>query len=234
MKGEIESLISKSKRKKKIIKIAQLLLLIFLLLLLILYIVLGIIYNSGSFTITLDRNLHFERGIIIYDDPNYKVFRTELYAEVVEHLDNICYKWLPNDLHDHEGGSHNGDNYIAYTFYVENIGVDVVNYWTELYIVDVVKHIDDAIRIRVYKDDEEYKTYAKLSKRGEPEPHTVPFEYDERVFIRQIKDFKPGDINKYTVVIWIEGTDPECTDNILGGSIKIQQDFNAEILEKEI
>jgi hypothetical protein len=27
----------------------------------------------------------------------------------------------------------------------------------------------------------------------------------------------PGDIHKYTVVIWLEGDDPDCTDDLIGG-----------------
>ena len=44
-------------------------------------------------------------------------------------------------------------------------------------------------------------------------------------------DFKPGDIDKYTIVLWIEGSDPECNDNILGGEIKISMNFVSEHTE---
>ena len=33
------------------------------------------------------------------------------------------------------------------------------------------------------------------------------------------EDFKVGDIDKYTVVIFIEGNDEECTDALIGGEI---------------
>ena len=67
------------------------LLIVFFLILLISYFVIGIIYNSGNFSITLDKNLYFDKGLIIYDDPNYKVYRTELYAEAPKSFDNISY-----------------------------------------------------------------------------------------------------------------------------------------------
>ena len=38
--------------------------------------------------------------------------------------------------------------------------------------------------------------------------------------------FKPGDISKITVVIWIEGNDPDCTDDILGGEFKVDMVMN--------
>jgi hypothetical protein len=220
------------KRKKKIVKYAKVILLILLLLLVIIYAVMFIFFGRGSFTIRLDRNLHFERGIIIYDDPEYKVFRAELLAEPVDHLDNIAYKWLPDDLDQYKGGSHNGENYIAYTFYVENLGDYVADYWSEITIDEVFKNVDEAIRIRVYRNGQ-YKTYGKIGKSGEPERDTIPFVDEELVVREHIVNFKPNDINKYTVVIWIEGTDPECTDNILNGEIKISMSFNSEIIEKE-
>ena len=46
-----------------------------------------------------------------------------------------------------------------------------------------------------------------------------------------VENFKPGDINKYTVVVWIEGTDPDCTDNILGGEFKAYMNFSSEDAE---
>ncbi len=231
MNGEITLSANKVKRRKKIKKNTKLILLILLLLLLILYVVVGIVYNSGNFSVTLDKNLYLERSIIVYDDPDYKVFRTELYARTIPHLDNISYKWLPDDLNDHPGGSHNGENYVVYTFFVENLGANVSDYWTEIIIDDVIKNVDEAIRIRVYKNGEAV-TYAKVARNGEPEPNTVAFQSDDLVVRSHIESFKPGDIDKYTIIIWLEGSDPECTDNILGGEIKVHMDFKSEIVEK--
>ena len=41
-----------------------------------------------------------------------------------------------------------------------------------------------------------------------------------------VNGFKPGDITKITVVIWLEGNDPDCTDNILGGQFKLDMIFD--------
>lgn len=230
MNGEIILSASKVKRKKKIIKIAKIALLTFILLLLVLYVVVGIVYGSGNFSITLDKNLFLKNGIIIYDDPNYKVYRTELNAKAVEEFDNISYKWIPADVDNSEGGSHNGDNYVAYTFFVENVGENVADYWTEIIIDDAIKDVDEAVRLRVYKNGEQ-TTYAKASKNGKPEKDTTAFKTDTEIVLDHIENFKPGDKDKYTVVLWLEGNDPECTDNILGGEIKIHMAFNSENVE---
>ena len=210
--GRMESKINlsskKLKREKRTKKILRIILLIILLILLISYFVIGIIYNKGNFTITLDRNLYFDRGLIIYDDPEYKVYRSELYAEAPQTFENISHQWLPDDLDDQGGGSHNGDNYLAYTFYIENTGSEIADYWSEVVIDDVIKDVDEAVRIRIYRNGEEV-TYAKASYDG-----------------------TPGELDRYTIVLWIEGTDPECTDNILGGEFKVHMDFNSEYLDE--
>ena len=226
MNGEIEVKVSKLRRKKRIVKIVKITVLIVLLILLLAYIIMNIIYNNGNFSITLDKNLYFKKGIVIYDDPDYKVFWTELYAQAVDYFDNISYRWLPDNL-DQVNSSHNGDNYVAYTFYIENTGTDTSDYWSQVIIDDVIKNVDTAVRIRLYKNGE-YVTYAKIGLNGQPERDTIPFHDDTLITYDHRENFQPGDIDKYTVVMWVEGTDPDCTDNILGGEIKIHMEFNSE------
>ena len=232
MAKENKQHVKKYMLEKKIKKIIFIVLLLIFLILLILYYTIGIIYNSGNFSVTLDRNLYFDKGLIIYDDKNYKVYRSELLAPAPESFDNISYKWLPADIDKHEGGSHNGDNYLAYTFYVENTGTDVSDYWNEVVIEDVIKNVDEAVRVRIYKNGE-YVTYAKIGTDNQPEPNTVAFKSDEIISLQHTANFKPGDIDKYTIVLWVEGTDPECTDNILGGEFKVHMTFNSEHVDEE-
>lgn len=230
MKSKVKLSASKVKQEKKTNKIFRIVLILIILILLILYFVIGIIYNRGNFSITLDKDLYFESGLMIYDDPEYKVYRSELLAPAPDTFDSMSYKWLPDNLGEEKLGTHNGDNYLAYTFLIENTGDKEVNYISRVVIEDVIKNVDEAVRIRVYKGNE-YVTYAKLSNTGEPEEDTVPFLEDKLVMEEHVENFKPGDINKYTVVMWIEGTDPDCTDNILGGEFKAYMNFSSEDAE---
>ena len=230
MKKELKLSSKKMQKEKKLKRNLRIALIIIFFILLLLYFVVGIIYNNGNFSISLDRNLYFDKGLIIYDDPSYKVYRTELYAEAPKTFDDISYKWLPSDISEHSGGSHNGNNYLAYTFYIENQGEEIADYWSEVVIEDVIKNVDDAVRVRIYKNDE-YVTYAKMGSDGGPEPNTVAFQEENLVVREHTENFKPGDIDKYTIVLWIEGSDPECTDNILGGEFKVSMQFNSEYVE---
>ena len=136
----------------------------------------------------------------------------------------------PDNLDDSTGGSHNGSEYLAYTFFVENVGDEITSYWSELFITDVIKKIDSAVRIRVYRNGQPV-TYAKKASNGRNEPDTIPFEEEKLVARNKVDNFKPGDIDKYTIVIWVEGSDPECTDDILGGEFSVYMDFNSEYVE---
>lgn len=224
MESKLIKTTDKLKKEKKLKKKFKLVVILLLLLLLILYFVMGIVYNNGNFSITLDKNLYLDNGIIIYDDFQYKVYRTELLAKAPETFNSIKEIWLPEEIKDYEGGSHNGDSYLVYTFYIENTGDEIASYTREVIIDDVIKDVDAAIRVRIYKNGE-YLTYAKLSSEGEVEPNTVPFVDDKIIMSEDVTNFKPNDIDKYTIVLWIEGEDPDCTDNILGGEFKVRMNF---------
>ncbi len=222
--------IEKVRRDKKLLKIAKLVLVIIILAILFSYMIIGFIYNSGNFTITLDDKLYYERGLVIYDDPNYKTYRAELLAETIGAFDNTTELMIERTLTESEGGSHNGDNYIAYTFYIENTGTLATDYYSEIVIEDVIKNVDEAVRIKVIKNDESI-TYAKASSSGAPEEGTTAFISEKTIAFDHQEDFAPGAINKYTIIIWIEGKDPETTNNIIDGEINLKMQFNSEIVE---
>lgn len=54
---------------------------------------------------------------------------------------------------------------------------------------------------------------------------TIPFEANDMVCTGLRKGIKPGEYDKYTAVIWAEGEDPECVDDILGGYIELTMKF---------
>lgn len=62
-----------------------------------------------------------------------------LKVDQLEFVDNISINWIPSNIDEMGEGTHNGDNYIAYTFYIENKGADTINYWYTIQVDDVVK-----------------------------------------------------------------------------------------------
>lgn len=223
----------KLKKRKKRTKVARIVVLVLIILLTLTYFVLGIIYNGGRFTITLDHNFSLESGITLYESLNNRSKTTRLYANNMDFMDNISIKWLDPNIDNEKDGAHNGDNYIAYTFYVANEGKEELNYWSELYIDDVIRNVDEAIRIIIYQNGERTVYAKKNSVTGEAEEGTEMFYSDELPVLRGRKNFKPGDIDKYTIVIFLEGDDPDCVNDLIGGEIKMHLDIREEHIEQK-
>ena len=141
---------------------------------------------------------------------------------------------MPQDIDSEKyEGSHNGDNYIAYTFYLGNTGIQTVNYWYEVVIDDVIKNVDEAVRIMIVLNDD-VKVYAKENPlTHEAEKNTEKFYKNEMPVLDNRSNFKPGDVDKITIFIWLEGDDPECVDNILGGEIKMHMEVTEEHIEQD-
>ena len=223
----------KIKERDRRIKSVKLTLLIITLFLIIIYFILRIVYEAGDFTVSLDPNFARKSGLIMYEHMDEKEDKRILKATKVEFMDNISYKWLPEGIDGDQEGSHNGDNYLAYTFYLENKGSDVVNYWYEIDIDDVIKNVDKAIRVRVYLNGEE-TTYARANETtGDPEEGTKKFYSATEVLVEPRKRFKPGDIDKFTIVVYLEGDDPDCIDALIGGEIKMHMDIVEEHIKQD-
>lgn len=221
--------IYKRKLFVKVVKIAFLLLLI---LISIIYLFLYIIYAGGRFTVSLDKNMSNRKNVFLSENGNVKNKARKLSADTIEYMDNISINWLPDNIDTEKTGGHNGDNYIAYTFYVINSGKEKVNYWYAIDIDDTIKNVDEAIRIMIYRNGER-TVYAKKSKdTGQAEPGTKKFISSKIAILEQRKNFKPSSKDRYTVVVWIEGDDPECKNDLLGGEIKLHMDFTEEHVDK--
>ena len=202
-------------------------LIIMALFLIIIYFLLTAFYEGGDFTVSLDPAFAQKSGLIMYEKDGDEDKRI-LKAKKAEFIDNISIKWIPQDINKQGEGSHNGDNYLAYSFYIKNKGSDVINYWYEIIIDDVIKNADEAIRVMLYRNDEQ-TVYAKASsKTGEAEPGTKMLYSDKEVAVEQRKDFQPGEVDKFTIVVFIEGDDPECLDNLIGGEMKMHMDITEE------
>ena len=53
----------------------------------------------------------------------------------------------------------------------------------------------------------------------------IPFLSDTVVAEGEQTGVKPGDVHKYTVVMWMEGDDPDCTEDMIGGHIGMDFGF---------
>ena len=214
-------------RRKLFIRIIKIIFLLLIILSSVIYLFLYIVYDGGRFTVSLDKNLSNRKNIYLSEDGKLENKTTKLSADTIDYMDNISVDWLPGNLNDGTG-SHNGDNYIAYSFYLINAGKEKVHYWYELDIDDTIKRVDDAIRVMIYQNGKP-TIYAKRNRvTNKAEPNTVAFKSDSVAVLKQVKNFKPKQKDKFTIVIWLEGDDPECKNDLLGGEIKMHMDITEE------
>ena len=133
--------------------------------------------------------------------------------------DGITYE---HDFTEDEKGN---KNYIAYTFYLFNSGSETLDYTMSFDIESVEKDVDSMIRVRLYEDGVP-TTYAKADKNGQAEVRTQPFESDDVVVSKEYKDFEVGKVRKYSIVIWIETSDLDTTNDKIGGSLVLSMRFS--------
>jgi len=214
-------------KRKLLMRIVTIIIAFLLLFLSLLYCILYIVNTKGNFTISLDPNLKANKNIVMSATSDFAEKKLLLETSALEYMDNISESWLPIDIDNYEG-EHNGNNYLAYTFFVKNEGKEKTNYVVSIDIISVIKNVDEAIRVAVYIDGKKEVYAKKNNSTKEPEPNTIEFNNDSQVMIKNIQNFKPGDINKYTIVVWLEGNDPNCIDSILGGEMKMNMSLGED------
>lgn len=234
----------KVKKREALIRILVIILVILLLFLSIMFACSTYINKAGDFTVTMDKDA-FNIGISLSETRDFKNPSRFLAGDKCENMLECTYNYLPADIDDIDG-SHNRSNnqeFLAYTFYVKNAGQEEVGYEGHINIDSVALGADEALRVMVIKNGER-TIYAKPKKGTKNEfetndAFTNDFKYDvnklfvsdKRVMDTGNRKFKVGDIDKYTVVIWIEGEDPECVNEILKGEVKLSMNFNCYELD---
>ena len=112
-----------------------------------------------------------------------------------------------------------------------------MQYHYEVIVDDVIKNVDEAIRIRIYRNGKD-TTYAKRNfLDGQPERDTEPFKdiknAEGTIILEKVDDFMPDTLDRFTVVVWLEGDDPDCTDALIGGELKMHMVITEEHIEQE-
>lgn len=229
----VEVTASKVHNRKIFARVVKIAFLLLLFLIAILYFFLYILYQKGNFQVTLDKNLKDDKNVFLSEDGSFEHKLKELTGESLEYMDNISEHWISETVDTEATGSHNGTNYFAYTFYVVNGGTQDVNYWYEIDIDDTIKNVDSAVRIMIYHNGEK-KIYAKRNgTTKQPEEGTIPFHSKSIAVLEERKDFKKGEKDRITLVVWLEGNDPDCINDILGGELKMHMDFTEEHVLKK-
>lgn len=182
--------------------------------------------KMGNFTINLNRLELYRKGISIADNGNFDGATARLVANTVQDATNISIDDIPADVDGVDGG-HNGKNYMAYTYYVRNAGKEDLGYIASITLDSCAKGAEKAVRIAVYQNGERI-VYATPADDGGTEDGCENFLSDKIVCQYENKDFLVGNVDRYTIVIWMEGDDPDCVDAIIGGSVQFSMSIDAD------
>ena len=225
-------------RLQKAIKISAIVVLALLILVLLLYFIF-FFYNidggegneadKGDFTIEVDKGSRDLLSICQYSD--LKDPQISLPGTSVEDLWHCTRSWIPSDVDQtSEGGDHSSTDpsYLAYTFYVLNSSDKDIKYDYSINFVEKELDIDESARIMIYKNGEPTVYGKSPNKDGSSlENGTIPF-VSNTVYVNETNNsIKYKEADKYTVVIYLEGEDPECVNDILGSKLKV--DFVASV-----
>ena len=258
----------------------------------------------GSFTIQLNPST-MRSGFVLSDTPGFEVKTARLFSTELEEVNAMTLEDITQTIDVEQDGSHNGDFYVAYTFYIMNDGDITQSYEWSLIMDDCTKNLDEALWLILYEDGHQM-IYTKLSADGDPERlagYTRPpffdtaFAPEEQYYFYAknggsfvldaegtkmkfaqdaqgnitakegimptdetelsqfldniqnkwrkqwginstpmvdanivaqgfMEDVHPLEKHKYTVVIYVEGNDPECTDALFGGFAKYHMQFD--------
>ena len=208
------------------IRLLSLILAMLLVVIAVIYIVAVLYRNTGRFSVYLDKYEMKEYGLSLSESRDLTHMQSHLNARIAEEMTNITDTDISENV-DMIDGEHNGRDYIAYTFYLQNAGEAEFACDYDVVFSNVTNGLDEAIRLRLYVDGVP-TTYAKTrSDGGGAEPGTTEFYSGNVMANGRIDGFAPGDVTKFTVVIWIEGNDPDCIDWLIGGMMNIEMIISA-------
>ena len=200
----------------------------------------------GNFVINVD-SIHSEIRLSLSSQSNLSKQTDRLAYNSVMALNDTSNSFLPEDISSRGFGNvsdfENG-NYLAYTFYLINNSDRAVDYDMDLMLVDTVGDPLGMLRVMLIEEendtfDASNRIYALGESSAENEErlqselqNLLPYRTENfllgenKIFSVNAKDFAAGAYRKYTVVMWLEGCDPDCTNEKLGSRAKVQLDIH--------
>ena len=200
--------------------------------------------NSGNFVMSVDEDA-FKRGIAISENLDFSTLGRWLTADPVEDVRDTTLSYIDQfEIVNAQGAyKQTRSNYLAYTFFVQNVGSETTPIDYEVTITNQSKNIADAIRVLIivdgrveYVDGIRTLVYDTSTMYQAPDQTDVEyigelskfklFHSSDVICKETINDLRPGQTKKISVIMWLEGEDPECIETIASGKIKIKMDLS--------
>ncbi len=234
----------------------------------ILFILSAFYTGAGEFVISLSSEMA-EEGFYLSNTTDFSERQVCIRGTAVV-ADNVSIFDISEDV-GYVDGMHNGQDYVAHTFYLTNRTGKTTDYRYTLNIRQSANNADKALWVMVYMNGKQ-TIYALEGANGEAESqysiYDFPFKSDalseeqyitvdgeesgispdeisnalsintanklvtkpfvtSKVICTDIRRaIEHEDIDKFTIVMWYEGEDPECTDEIIGGWVETYMTFD--------
>ena len=201
--------------------------------------------NSGNFVMSVDEDA-FKRGIAISDSSSFETMNRWLTADPVEDVRDTTLQHIDLfEIINAEGAyKETRSNYLAYTFFLRNVGSETTPVDYEVVITNQSKNIAEAIRVMIIVDgqvayDEQGIRYIECESKTmyqAPDKHDIMykdylqdftlFKTTDIICSERIFDIRPEQTKKISVVMWLEGEDPECIETLASAKIKITMNLS--------
>lgn len=201
--------------------------------------------NSGNFVMSVDEDA-FKRGIAISDSSSFETMNRWLTADPVEDVRDTTLQHIDLfEIINAEGAyKETRSNYLAYTFFLRNVGSETTPVDYEVVITNQSKNIADAIRVMIIVDgqvayDEQGIRYIECESKKmyqAPDKHDIVykdylqdftlFKSTDIICSERIFDIRPEQTKKISVIMWLEGEDPECIETLASAKIKITMNLS--------
>jgi len=180
----------------------------------------------GNFTINLNKVNMYRKGISLSSTADFKEPISYIKAPQIKRATNVAISELPSNLRDTEGNN-SSVNYLAYTFFLTNGGTEDTEYYMSIAVDTFTGGAENAVWIALYCDDEDVVYYARANQTtGQAEEGTVAWVNDQLVMERHYEHFAVGETHRYSIVIFVNGEDPDCIPDIINGMARFSMDFD--------
>ncbi len=191
--------------------------------LLSLVIILTTIYGqfTGTFLITMSHDAN-QKGIKLSLNEDLSNPEEKLSLIPIAGIEDILEENIVriDDILAGPGGHYQDpdgvDDYIAYNFYLQNTGEEVINLKYHIRIVEAYKKLDDALTIILYEVNDE----------GEPIKEVYRKDDSRLIGEKIIYNFRPKEVKKFTLIAFIDGR--YSTPEMLGGGVKLNIVFTLD------
>lgn len=204
--------------------------------------------NVGDLVISVDAKTVYALSLSETGEFGATDSTSLLAAEGIKNIRDSTYYYIPENIREGNGVKSDKENnhYFAYSFYLKNMSTVSVGYSATLKLDKATKGIDKAIRIMVLVEESgtliHEKIYARPKDDGTPEMledneselkkgYTTGLFTENEFSIFTHPATEPGTVQKYTVVMWLEGWDVDCNDAVIGGQLSMSLTF--KIIESE-